>query len=182
MVGVAGVAVARKYAQRLDVALAGTLRTLNHEVGGPFAEVQPMTVRVEGTTGLRVQNHQRVEAVEVEGREALRATHNGHVHLSRADEVGAEDDGVGRRGAGCGDGGDEAELAGILFGNQVGTGSAVVHSDVFLMLFVSAEVMVIALALLHAADSIAGDEGDALPVGGIGQVCVLYGFAQGHTA
>ena len=77
-----------------------------------------------------VENHERVEAVKMELRDALRTTGNSYLRLSAADEVGAKDDGVGCRRAGRGDAGTHREQLSVAAGYQFGGCTTVVGADV----------------------------------------------------
>ena len=67
--------------------LASVRFGLHNQIGGALAQVQSVPVGVERTAGFLVQNHQRVEPVDVELGEAFRSAHHGNVHASLFDEV-----------------------------------------------------------------------------------------------
>ena len=181
VVGIALVGVARQFADGLHAPLGGVLAGFHHHVCRALAEVESVPVLVEGLAGLRVKDHQRVEAVEMELAETFGAAGNHKVGAATAQQVGAEDDGVGRRRAGRGDGGLHGDAPRILLSNHVGTGAAVVQGDVLVAEVVGEEVLIELLTFLHAADGSAGEEGDTLVVVPL-QAGHLHGFPQGHPS
>ena len=120
VVGIAGVAPAREHGQDVCTAAAGGGFAFEYHKSSPFSQIESGTMGIERSAGLAVENHQRVETIDMEARQALAAAHHHAVETAAADEVSAEDEGVGRRGTGGAAGGDEtevAEVAGGLFGH-----------------------------------------------------------------
>ena len=95
--GVAGIAVAAETANHLGSAPTGRCLGLDDQIGGSLTEVQSGTGSIEGTALLVVEDHERVEAVKMEFRDALRTAYDGYLRLAAANKVGAKDDGVGCR-------------------------------------------------------------------------------------
>ena len=97
--GVATVAVAGHIGKR---PFAGIF--FKYEEACALAEVEPRACGVKRPARLVVQDHQGVEAVEVEAAEGFRAAGNDDVNLVPREHLCAQDDGVERRGAGSRDG------------------------------------------------------------------------------
>ena len=96
MEGIAGVAIAREQGLGRHAATFCTFCRFQNKIGGTFAQVQAVTCGVEGTTRLGVEDHQRVEAVEVELGDALAATHHHDVGFAAAYHIGTQDDSISR--------------------------------------------------------------------------------------
>ena len=73
----------------VDSALTGMFFRLQHDEGCTFAQIQTGPLVVERPASLLVQDHQRMEAVQMETGKGLCAAGNHHVSLSRLDEVGS---------------------------------------------------------------------------------------------
>ena len=91
--------------------------------------------------------------------DAFAATNDNDISLAATYHVGSQYDSVCRRRTCCRQSGDESELAKVL-GGHLGAASAIVNSDVFLVILVVDVVEVKLLAHVHAADCRARDKTD----------------------
>ena len=134
--GVTGIAIAAEFTDHRCPSALSRLGRFQHEIRGSFSEVQSGTRSVEWPALLMVEDHQRVETVEVELRDTLRTAYDSYLRQSGPNQVGSEDDGIGCRRAGRGDGGLHGDVPRVLLCNHVGTGTAVVQCNVFIALVV----------------------------------------------
>ena len=158
--GVAGVAPSGEPSVDISLALPGPLCPLHHQVGSTLAEIESGAGGIEGPTGLFVEDHQRPEAVEVEGRQGLGASGHHNVGLASLQQSGTQYDGVGCRGAGGGDGGavgKTAKVVGYLLGIAAGIVGEQARQVVVAVLHLGEEP----LGDVHASHSGAGDENEA---------------------
>ena len=139
------------------LSLTGMLLRLHHHVGSTFTEVQASPLVVEGTAMLLVEDHQRVETVEMEQGEGLRATSHNDISLTCLQQVRTQDKGIGGRGAGCGDRGVIREDA-KMFGNMTGAVTTTVVKQILQMTTAVDHLCEIAFAEIHTCDGGAGDE------------------------
>ena len=133
MEGVAGVAVAGQSCEGFGPTTLGVFA---------LAEVEACTACIERTARLVVENHQRREAVEVELGDTFAATNHNTVGVTGTDELGASDDGVGGRRAGCRQGCQHLEATEVV-GYHLGASTAVVGAYVLVAAVVLKEVKVI---------------------------------------
>ena len=96
MEGITGVAIARKQGLGRHAATSCTFCRFQNYVSCTFAKIQAVTCGVERTTRLGVENHQRVEAVEVELGDALTTSHYYDVGFAAAYHIGTQYDGISR--------------------------------------------------------------------------------------
>ena len=96
MVSITCIAVAREPGVDGGTTLPGLIFALHDHVSGPFAEVQSVATAVERSANIVVENHQRVETIEMEPRQSLRTTGNNNIGIAGLQHIGTEDDGVSR--------------------------------------------------------------------------------------
>ena len=93
---IASVAIARKQGLWRHASTFCTFCRFQDKIGCTFAQIQSVTCGVEGTTRICVEDHQRVETVEMKLCDALAATYYHDVGFSAAYHVGTQYDSIGR--------------------------------------------------------------------------------------
>lgn len=162
MIGVVGIGISRQAAVG---AHAGPF-VREDEVTRPFAQVQPGARGVERAAGFPVEHRERVEAVERETAEGIRAPGHHIVGHAAPEQQGAGDDGVCGRRAGRADRRRVTSDAAVA-GDPLRAVGTVVPRHVAQPPFrlVRAEVAVEILRQIHAAYRGARDECYARPGG-----------------
>ena len=94
--------------------VACVVLTLQHDITGTLAEVESRPRVVEGAARLVVEDHQGVEAVEMEAGEGFRTAADHYVGVAGAQHVGTEENRVGGRRTGCGQRGVVGEQSEVL--------------------------------------------------------------------
>ncbi len=157
MESVAGIAITVEPGQWFHPTFHGRGCPFEDDIGCSFAEIEPGACGVERTAGFPVEDHQRIESVEMEPGETFASACDYDVGHSAADHVGTDDDGVSGRRTGGRRSGDEPEPSEMV-GDQFGRSSAVVGCDVGVVVVGCEKIQIITLAFIHASDSRSGNE------------------------
>ena len=67
---------------------------LHDQIGGTFAEIEAGAVSVERSAWLVIEDHQRVESVQVEKGETFRTSHHDSFCQAASQHVGTSNDGI----------------------------------------------------------------------------------------
>ncbi len=97
MEGVAGIGIARQFCNGFDAPLRRRGFAFQNQESGPFAEIQAGARFVKGPAKFAVQDHQGVESVQVEVRQAFAAARGDDFRFPRVNEFRAQDQGIGGR-------------------------------------------------------------------------------------
>ena len=159
---VAAIAVATQLAQNRRITVQGRLFGFQNQIGGSFTQIQSIALGVKRFAGFAVQDHQGVEAVEVEFRQAFCASDYRNLRSAVFDKVCSQNYRVSGGGAGGGDGAGEFELSRKFLGNHLGACSAVMQANILVATVILLKVTVILLAFFHAADRVAGNKNDCV--------------------
>ena len=178
MIGVARIAVAAEHGKRSDSATKCRRLAFDDQIGCTFTQVDAIAMCVERTAWLGVEDHERVEPIEVQTRQTLAASCHNAFEKSLTHHLDAHGDGVGCRRTGGGDGIDEGELAEAARDVERGGAAVVV---VVLNRAIGAD-RGFDLGAVHAADSGSRKQCHRSIVVGTGETCLLQGFAQGKTS
>ena len=149
--GVAGVAIAAEISVDGCLTLAGMFLRLHHHKSSPLAQVQACTCIVEGTTTLLVEDHQRVEAIEVKQGKCLSTPSHDDVRLACLQHIRTQDERIGSRGTGGRDGGIVCEATEV-FGHQTGVVATTVVKQILQMTAVGNHLCEVAFAKVHTSD------------------------------
>ena len=148
MESVAGVAIATQIGMDGGLTLTGMLLRLQHHIGGTLAKVQSGTCLVERTAMVLVENHQRIEAIEMEHRQGLGTSSHHDIGLARLQHLCPKNQGVGSRRTGRRDGGDLAETAEVV-GYLTGVVATTVITQTRQMFVGGAQISEMALCDVH---------------------------------
>ena len=169
MKGVAGIAEATQNAQGPGPTALHRSLGLQDQEGSALPQVQAGPRGIERAAWGLIQDHQGAEPVQVEIRQAFAAAHRHDVGPAAADQIRAENNGIGRRGASRGERRRERRPAEMV-GDGIRGSAAVVQpgigrKDPFRQ--------------VHAADGRPADERNTRKVF---QSSLLQGFLQGDNA
>ena len=95
---IAGVAISRQNRQRLMAVALRRLWCFEHHISRALSQVESGACLAERPAGRVVEDEERIETVEMEFRQAFRASRHRHLRLSAFQHPRGMDDGVGRRG------------------------------------------------------------------------------------
>ena len=178
MIGVARIAVAAEHCQWTNSATKCRCLALDDQIGCAFAQVDAIAMRIKRTAQLGVEDHERVEPIEVQTRKTFATSCHYALEESLTHHLDAHGDGVGCRRTGGGDGIDEGKLAEAARDVERGGAAVVV---VVLNRAIGAD-RGFDLGAVHAADGGSRKQCHRGIVVGTGETCLLQGFAQGKTA
>ena len=178
MIGVARIAVAAEHCQWTNSATKCRCLALDDQIGCAFTQVDAITMRIERTAWLGVEDHECVEPIEVQTRQTLAASCHNAFEEALTHHLDTHGDGVGCRRTGGGDGIDESELAEAARDVERGGAAVVV---VVLNRAIGAN-RGFDLGAVHAADGGSRKQCHRGVVVGTSETCLLQGFAQGKTS
>ena len=178
MKSITTIAVAGQDGQRLRSPTLHGGRAFQHHEAGSLAEVQATAGLIERTAPLRVENHQRVEAVEMKQAQRLTAAGYHGLCLARLDHIGSHYQRIGCRRAGGGDGHSTPGGYAEVVGHQSGSGAGIVRRQQRQPLIALQHLEEMAFRAVHAAHCRAGQQPSLVQR----QAGLLQGLSNGLNA